>query len=449
MCIVLDYKTIHGIIKQSQTPVKKNLPIFFLFSAKRAIVLENREKRVFKGGAQYRWVILLIFVSSQIVLSISGLGWGALAPFLKKEMAISDYQIGAISSLFFFAAAFSAFPGGIIVDRFGAKTGLILWLALPGAACILMGFLHQYYILFLVFVALSGMGYGLGNPVASKGLFMWFDHKTRGTAFGIRQSAVTVGAAVAGVFLVSLSQKAGPFFSIRFTGMMIIPMAVLAYFFFRVPGGGAPGLPREVPKRERTKKVKIRVLFTNGPLLTASMVMALLGLAQGVVVTFFILYLNEKLGVSLLLAGSLFTFLMVNGTIGRIGWGIASDRLSGGRRKPVLMIIALLATVSTSVLALWSTAWPKALLIPVVVILGLSSVGWNAVGLVLVTEVCAEDQTATSVGFASTIGWAGIFLGPIGFGSVIEYAGYFQAWLSLAFCCLAALILCYLLPSSK
>ena len=412
-------------------------------------MFENHENRVFRGGARYRWVILLIFVLSQVVLSISGLGWGALAPFLKKEMAISEYQIGAISSLFYFAAAFSAFPGGIIVDRFGAKMGLLLWLALPGTACILMGLLHHYYILFLSFVALSGLGYGLGNPVASKGLFMWFDHKTRGTAFGIRQSAVTIGAAVAGVFLVFLSQKAGPFFAIRVTGMMIIAMVVLAYLFFRVPPGGAPGLPRDGPKRERTKNEKIRVLFTNGPLLTASVVMALLGLAQGVVVTFFILYLNEKLGVSLIMAGSLFTFLMVNGTIGRIGWGIASDRLSGGRRKPVLMIIALLATASTFILALWPAARPEALLIPVVVILGLSSVGWNAVGLVLVTEVCAEDQTATSVGFASTIGWGGIFLGPIGFGTVIEYAGYFHAWLSLAFCCLAALILCYFLPSSK
>jgi len=119
----------------------------------------------------YRWVILLIFVAFQVILSIGAFGWGALAPFLKQEMALSDSQIGAISSIFYFAAAFSAVPGGIIVDSLGVKTGLLLWLALPGTSFLCMSFLRQQYVPFLVFVAVAGFGYGMGNPVASKALF--------------------------------------------------------------------------------------------------------------------------------------------------------------------------------------------------------------------------------------------------------------------------------------
>lgn len=191
------------------------------------------------------------------------------------------------------------------------------------------------------------------------------------------------------------------------------------------------------------------MLFTNGPFFIVSVAMALWGLAQGVVVTFFILYLNEKLGVSLLVAGSFYTLLMASGTLGRIIWGVVSDRLFEGRRKPVLMIISILATAGASLLAFWPATWPKHLLAPVIIMMGLSSVGWNAVSLVLVTEICGDNQTATSVGLASSISWSGIFLGPIGFGTLLDHFGYFFAWISLAFCCFVSLILCLLIPRSK
>jgi MFS transporter, ACS family, hexuronate transporter len=320
---------------------------------------------------------------------------------------------------------------------------------LTGSPLLLMSFFHHDYVLLLCLVALAGFGYGMGNPVASKGLFLWFDQRIRGTAFGIRQAAVTVGAAVAGIFLISISQKAGPFVAIRSTGFMIMAMILFALFFYRTPGNGKNIHTVIVDKGARFDKGNFRILFNNGPLLIVSVATALLGLAQGVVVTFFILYLNEKLGISLLAAGSFYTLLMASGALGRIIWGIVSDRLFGGRRKPVLMIISMLVTAGASILAFWSATWPRHLLIPVIVMMGLSSVGWNAISSVLATEISGDHQTATSVGLSSTIGWLGIFLGPIGFGTLLDHSGYFFAWISLAFCCFLSLILCLLIPRSK
>jgi ACS family hexuronate transporter-like MFS transporter len=398
---------------------------------------------------RYRWIILIFFVISQILLSIAGFGWGALAPFLKKEMFLSDSQIGAISSVFYFAAASSAFPTGIGVDRFGVKIGVMLWLALTGVPLVLMSLFRQEYVLLLGLVALSGFGYGMGNPVASKGLYLWFDQRIRGTVFGIRQAAVTGGAAVAGLFLVALSQKAGPFVALRITGLMIVTMILFALFFYRTPGDAHPVHPNAVDRGARPDEGNFRILFKNRPLLVVSVASALLGLAQGVVATFFILFLNERLGISLLAAGSFYTLLMASGALGRILWGVVSDRLFGGRRKPVLMIISVLVTACASVLAFWSATWPRHLLVPVIVMIGLSSVGWNAIASVLVTEVSGDHQTATSVGLSSTIGWLGIFLGPIGFGTLLDHSGYVVAWLALAFCCFLSFILCLVIPGSK
>lgn len=397
----------------------------------------------------YRWVILLIFVAFQVILSIGAFGWGALAPFLKQEMLLSDSQIGAISSFFYFAAASSAVPGGIIVDRLGIKTGLLLWLALPGASFLLMSFLHNHYAFFLVFVAVAGFGYGMGNPVASKALFFWFDQRKRGTVFGIRQSAVTAGAALAGIFLVFLSQEASAFVAIRFTGAMMVAMIAMAVFLYRNPEDIEEDLLLSAGKRKGFHFWDFRFFFSNWPLMLVSAVMALLGLAQGVVVTFFILYLNERLGVSLLAAGTFYFLLMVNGTIGRIFWGVVSDRFFQGRRKPAIMGIAILATAGSLILSFWPGTWSSNVMIPVVVIMGLSSMGWVAIGLVLVTEICEPGQTATAVGLSSTIGWSGVFLGPIGFGILLDYFGYFHAWGALALCCFVAIILCLFLPNSR
>ena len=82
--------------------------------------------------AGYRWIILSIFVISQFILSIAGFGWGSLAPFLKKVMALNSTQIGLIASSFYFTSSMAAFPAGIAIDRYGVKTGVVLWLGLTG-----------------------------------------------------------------------------------------------------------------------------------------------------------------------------------------------------------------------------------------------------------------------------------------------------------------------------
>jgi sugar phosphate permease len=142
-------------------------------------------------------------------------------------MALNSTQIGLISSSFYFAAAASAFPAGIAVDRYGVKKGIFFWLGFTGITLFFMSFI-KVYVVFLIFAAIAGVGYAVGNPVASKALFMWFDQKTRGTVFGIKQASITVGAAIAGVLVIYLCERIGPFLSIRVISLAIILMMVFA-----------------------------------------------------------------------------------------------------------------------------------------------------------------------------------------------------------------------------
>jgi len=402
-----------------------------------------------KNKIQYRWIVLLIFVSSQLVLSIAGYGWGALAPFLKKLMSLNSTQIGSIGSIFYFAAALSALPSGILVDRYGVKKSLIGWLGITSVPLLFLSIFKPIFPVFIILAAISGWGYGIGNPVCSKGLFLWFDQSIRGLVFGIKQSAVTVGAAVSGMLLVYLADKVGPFNALGIIGSAILVMTIFALIYYN-----DPILSKNISNNTTALKngkffSGFCELFANKPFFYLSLVMALLGLAQGVVISFLILYATEKLGYSLLEAGSLLTLVMISGAVGRILWGFMSDRLYGARRKPVLIIISIMAVLTVSALAVWNVTWSKWLLMPVLIGLGLSTAGWNSIALVLVTEISTESRTGTSVGLASTIAWLGLASGPIAFGSIIDHFGYFYAWRTLAFFCIFSLILCFLLPIKK
>ncbi len=395
-----------------------------------------------------RAIILIIFVLSQLILSIAGYSWGPLAPFLKDTMSLSGTQIGSISSTFYFAAALSALPAGAVVDCFGVKSGILLWLGLTGVPLFFLGVAHSYYAIFLIIVAVAGIGYGMGNPVASKGLFIWFDQRTRGTVFGLRQSAVTVGGGVAGILLVFLSKRLGPFAAMQVVGLMIMAMIVFAFCLYQNPRGARGNGKNLLSKDSRSLTSEFKGLFTNKALLAVSVAMAMLGFAQGIIVTFLLLYINEMLGYSLIAAGSLFGIVMISGAVGRIFWGVVSDRLFNGRRKPILMTICGLAALSITMLAFCNRTWPQWFFLPIIVAIGLSTLGWNGIAMVLVTEVSSGTKTATSIGFASTIAWSGLFLGPVAFGRMMDSFGYFYGWMLLVVSCLFSVIFSFFVPDS-
>lgn len=398
--------------------------------------------------SQYRWFVLIVFVLSQISLSIAGYGWGALAPFLKKLMSLNNTQIGSFISTFYFTAALSALPSGILIDHYGVKKGLISWLGLTGTPLLFLAIFKPAFPVFIIMIAISGLGYGIGNPTCSKGLFIWFDSKIRGLVFGIKQAAVTVGAALSGILMVFLSERFGLFNALGIIGSIIVMIIIISSLYYKDPIQSEHIFNNTMTYKNIKILSEFSELFANKPFLYLSIIMTLLGTAQGIVASFIVLYANEKLGCSLLESGFILSIVMLSGTVGRILWGFISDRLYNARREPVLIIISALAVFTVTALSVWDVTWPKWLFMLVLIGLGLSTAGWNGIVLVRITEICSESKTATSIGLASTIGWFGFASGPIAFGSIIDHFGFFYAWMSLAFVCIFSLILCFFLPEA-
>jgi len=132
-------------------------------------------------------------------------------------------------------------------------------------------------------------------------------------------------------------------------------------------------------------------------------------------------------------AGGLLAMTEVAGAIARPGGGLLSDRVFGGNRKKVFILMA--ATTSTMCLIMgflgpylsWS-------LYPALLILGMGSISFGGVWLTLLSEFGGLRGTGRAVGLGGMITLAGAALGPPFFGLIVDAThSYTWAWLSLAF----------------
>ena len=385
----------------------------------------------------YCWVILGILFFSQVVLSLGAYAWGPLGPYIKESLSLTSVQFGSLTSTLYLTSVMVSIPAGMSVDRWGVKPTLLLCMMLMGISMISASFCGSYLPL-IILLAFAGASYGMINPLASKGLTLWFDVNFRATAFGIRQMGVTAGGAIAGVLLIYLAQLRSWNLAVLVIGLLAILIAVATFFFYKeLPDKDSDV---SVSAKKTQKKVSLVDLLKNRNLILVCLLMSLLCLGQSSIGAFLVLYLKEHLGFPALLAGTFLTITMILGGLGRVVWGIVSDRAFNGRRLPVMRIICVLATISSLSACLWTQDIPKYLFAIIVALFGLSYLGFQGVAVVLMVEACDPELAGRATGFGVTIAWVGMVLGPVIYGAILTF-GYPVSWLFVTITSVVGLLL--------
>jgi MFS family permease len=117
------------------------------------------------------------------------------AEMIKSELQISDFQLGALLSTFFWVYASLQIPAGWLVDRFDVKwvfaAGFFLWSAATAAT----GLLHGFIALVIV-RAVLGIGESIAFPSYSIIFSTHFTESQRGTANAALQIGLAMGPAL-------------------------------------------------------------------------------------------------------------------------------------------------------------------------------------------------------------------------------------------------------------
>ena len=375
----------------------------------------------------FRWTILALISVSHIIGAAAQYGINTLAPFYKDELGLSRAQVGLFFSAFYLAMTGASFSTGWLADRFGVRQTTFCGHLVVGI-CTVAAALSPSFAFGCVSFFLAGLGYSFLNPASTIGVMKWFDRDERATAMGAKQTGVPGGGVMAAFLAPSLVLIVGWRGALAALGLINFLFAFLFSSLWREPAGDVVDHV-DRPAGEAVSQDPLNVWG----LLPVSCATAIYLIGQMVVITYVPLYLKDGMGFSPYWASQALALTQAGAMVGRVGWGVASDRMFGGRRKVVLIIIGLLSMLSIAALSFMSGASPYYLLLPVLFVAGVSIVGYQGVSYALIGEIAGRSRTGAALGMMITINAGAATLGTPMFGYIVDYTGsYAVGWQVLA-----------------
>ena len=391
-----------------------------------------------KRTIPYQWAIVSILWVSHTVYFLNYMTIGTLAPFIQPELGLTSAQVGFLCSAMTIGAILIQIPAGILCDLFGTKWVMGAGLLLTGGAAISMSWVYAYSSAFFLLI-LAGMGIGCNQAPGSKAIILWFSPKGRATAMGIKQTGINMGGVLASVFLPAIALHFKDWrFSFKAAGLASLLSAVSILFLFKDP----PQQPDHSFQSSRSRKGEIRDLIFDRDFLLICLYGALLMITQYSFAAYFFLYATRVLHLPIHRAGVLLALVFGMGAFGRIGWGLMSDYLFGGRRRPVFILIGTICAIVLVTFVFLKTYPLPGPIFLCVIFFGLTGMGWNAIYLTLVGEFPRRELAGIATGIAFVITNIGTVLGPPLFGYLVDLTGeYTVSWFFLGFCMLMVAIL--------
>jgi sugar phosphate permease len=375
--------------------------------------------------------VVLLLCLMYLITYIDRVNLSTAAPLIRKELHLSQTQLGVVFSAFGYPYAIFQIIGGHLGDRFGPRRTLTICGLIWALATILTGLAGGLISLFMVRLLL-GIGEGATFPTATRAMQYWVAKDRRGWAQGVTHAFARAGNAITPPIVVALMLALTWRGAFVVLGLVSLVWVVAWGFYFRDDPKAHRGvraeelerLPEFVPHAQRT-----RVRTPWGPLIRHM---------APVTITYFCyawtlwLYLNWlpsffkegqklELGKTALFAFAVFLAGVVGDTVG----GVISDRLL---RRSGNVLFARRSVVLFSYLATMAS------LVPVVYLRGLVPVticlafGFFFLELAIgpmwaVPMDIAPKFSGTASGLMNFGSAVAAIVSPITFGAIVDRTG--------------------------
>jgi len=384
-----------------------------------------------------RWAILALIMGAQTMANVGPLGIPAIAPLIRDSLGLSMTQAGSFLSAYYVGAALMSLPAGWMADRWGVASTMV-----AGQAVIALGlFAVSGSVSFAALIAimiLAGTGYGMLNPTTAKAVISWFPRRQRATVVGLKQVGLPLGGAVGALLMPPLALWMGWRVAVALSASMIALLAGLTWLCYRDP-------PHSQMEDPAPREGSMRAVLRNRDLWLVSTTTLVFAGMQTVWMAFLVLYLQETVRVPLVTAAGYLVMAQVTGMIGRVAFGLLSDRHFGGRRRIVLVIAGVGSTVCSLAMAATGPGTGAWVLAPLALCFGFFGIGWNGVQHTLMAELAGPRAAGTALGLGLAVSSLGVSVWPPLFGLLVERAGGFGVpWTVLGLAMAGAL--CLLLP---
>jgi len=363
---------------------------------------------------------ILTAIAAGWALSIGvRLAYPVMLPYLQSAYGLTLTTAGLLLSVLWIAYALGQLPGGLLADRIGEGTTMVLSMALAAGTLTLVIVGASAPLLFVA-TTLFGFATALFGVVRITAISAVYPDRI-GTAFGLISAAGDVGNTLfppaAGLVAAVLAWQLG-------FGLAVPMFALVAVAIWVV----VPARTSEETASEGLSLEAVRYLF--GVLRERPILLALAFQIVGVSVWnaftgFFPTYLIDVKGLSATVAGGIFALYFALGILIKPVSGTAYDRV-GARLS--LVVICVVSGAGLVILTVVEGFWP------VVAVTALLSamLGRGTITLSYLTVALADDVLNTGLGTLRTIYMTVGAASPLAFGAIADLGYFDEAFLLLA-----------------
>ena len=365
------------------------------------------------------WFILLIVVLASVAGPLNQFKAPPVLRLLMDAFAVPTSRAGLFMSVFSFAGLILAIPGGFIFQGLGYRvTGLIALLALVIGAALGAVSLNAGTMLTSRFI--EGIGNSFIAMVAPAVIALWFTVERRGKAMGIWSAWVPLGSLI--MFSVA------PFLAGRWNwqgvwwfGCIYAVCVGLLFYVFIVPA--PPQLSAgetAFPQRTHTRG-GLRGVLRNRDLWLVSCLWGCFSFSFTSFLTWTPTFLRDVHGFSLGRASFVMSVMAMLGIIGCPIAGWISDRIHS--RRLVCVIPMMLMLVLWPLASVAGSTHFSFLAMVIAFLAGFPPTGVFSAASEMVRD---ERSRGMAMGVVQIGQNVGLLLGPLAFGSIIQFFGGWQ-----------------------
>ena len=335
---------------------------------------------------------------------------GALAVQVRADLGFSEAGLGAAIALFFIVSAVSGPFVRRIIERLGSFRGVLATCVLAALALASVALLVDGYAGLLGAMALGGAGQAFGQPSANGLLSRGLAGRREGTAFGVKQAAVPLASLLAGATVPLIALTVGWRWAYGLVAVVVLAVPAL------VPRHSPASAPRPRtgagPVPPTMAWLALAGVFAAAPTMALGSFLVEAAVDRG---------LGASTAGLLLVYGSLVSIAV------RLAIGL---RIDARPFPPMRAMAGMMAAGSLGFVLLALGQGAAALVAATTIAFG---VGWAWNGLMDLSVVrLNRDRPAAGTSTFLSLFFVGAAIGPLGFGAIVEAAGFAAAWLAAA-----------------
>ena len=418
----------------------------------------------------YRWLILAMIFVTYCIAGADRANLGVVIPTIRLEYHLTNTDIGAMASLFYFGYAVVQIPSGYLFGKFGVRGLMVASMVLTSFATLFMG-VAASAVQLKAARAVLGLAEGPLNIGIVATINRWFPSQEKGLAAGVFISAIKFAPAFVPPLCALLLLRFGwrdVFFFFAVPGIIcsmlwfwivrdepkasrFVSQSEVDYIKSAAPVEGIQGDKRNandvdhswVDRLIRTRRVEL--LSTTSSIFASWNVWGcalgyffLVGITYAIM-TWVPTYLVSVKHFSVMKMGAVASAPWVGAIVGNLLGGWLSDTVFARRRKPVMLITSI-ATVGMMYALLFAPNDPTMLALLFFAAGVLLNLGYSTF-LVYPMGIATRDKVPLAASIVNTGGSLGGAFAPFIVGLILDKSGWPAVFAFLAACSAATFII--------